>query len=125
MSGNTKCRKIMTECERYTLIFSYLIFIILSQSPASLSVLPGETVSITCTASQHCGNEFDWYLQKPGEAPKLLIYGASSRQSGIPDRFSGSGYGTEFTLKISGVQTEDAGDYYCQSYHDISRGKVK
>ncbi|KAJ8267623.1 hypothetical protein COCON_G00127950, partial [Conger conger] len=88
--------------------------IILTQSPAAQAVQQGDTVSISCTASQSISSYLHWYLQKPGQSPKLLIYDSTNRQSGIPDRFSGSGSGTQFTLKITGVQAEDAGDYYCQ-----------
>nr|ACQ58335.1 Ig kappa chain V-III region IARC/BL41 precursor [Anoplopoma fimbria] len=88
--------------------------IILTQSPGSQSVVPGQTVSIRCKASSTAGTCLNWYLQKQGESPKLLIHSATSLQSGISDRFSGSGSGTDFTLTISGVQTEDAGDYCCQ-----------
>ncbi|KAG5842523.1 hypothetical protein ANANG_G00178530, partial [Anguilla anguilla] len=94
--------------------------IVLTQDPAAQSVQLGETVSISCTASRSVyyssvsKNLLSWYLQKPGQAPKLLIYYGTGRPSGIPDRFSGSGSGTQYTLKITGVQAEDAGDYYCQ-----------
>uniref|UniRef100_A0A3Q3N8N7 Uncharacterized protein n=1 Tax=Mastacembelus armatus TaxID=205130 RepID=A0A3Q3N8N7_9TELE len=84
------------------------------------SVVPRQTVSIRCKASS--GYYLSWYQQKPGEAPKLLIYRTSNRWSGISSRFSGSGAGNgiDFTLTISGVQAEDAAVYYCQSEHYIN-----
>ncbi|MEQ2281634.1 hypothetical protein AMECASPLE_032463 [Ameca splendens] len=87
--------------------------IIMTQTPGSLSVVPGQTVSIKCKASLHVGTEVDWYLQKPGEAPKLLIYHVSNRQPGVSDRFRGTGSSTDFTLTINKIQAEDAGVYYC------------
>ncbi|KAG2466159.1 KVD39 protein, partial [Polypterus senegalus] len=78
--------------------------IIMTQSPSSLSARPGETVSINCKASSSITGSYkylSWYQQKAGEAPKLLIYWASTLQSGISSRFSGSGSGLDYTLTIS------------------------
>ncbi|EHA99434.1 Ig kappa chain V-II region RPMI 6410 [Heterocephalus glaber] len=97
--------------------------VVMTQTPLSLSITPGESVSISCRSSQSLlhsnGNTYlHWFVHKPGQAPRGLIYRISNRYSGIPDRFSGSGSGTDFTLKISRVEAEDAGVYYCvQSTH--------
>uniref|UniRef100_A0A3B4U1Y9 Ig-like domain-containing protein n=1 Tax=Seriola dumerili TaxID=41447 RepID=A0A3B4U1Y9_SERDU len=108
-------------------LVSVLIWTLLCFTQAK-SVQLGQTVSIDCKASptvtHRSGSQYylSWYHQKPGEAPKLLIYYTSDRFSGISSRFSGSGAGNgvDFTLIISGVQAEDAGVYYCQSLHSIN-----
>uniref|UniRef100_UPI003F778498 Light Chain of Fab BA8 n=1 Tax=Oryctolagus cuniculus TaxID=9986 RepID=UPI003F778498 len=96
---------------------------VLTQTPSPVSAAVGSTVTINCQSSQsvYSKNWLSWFQQKPGQPPKQLIYSASTLDSGVPSRFSGSGSGTQFTLTISGVQCDDAATYYCQgTYGDAS-----
>ncbi|CAI9541354.1 unnamed protein product [Staurois parvus] len=92
----------------------------MTQTPDSISVSPGQTITITCTSSSHTGDNIrcstclNWYQQKPGQRPTPIIWYASNLQTGAPDRFSGSGSGTDFTLTIRDIKDEDEAEYCCQ-----------
>uniref|UniRef100_A0A8D2DJB6 Ig-like domain-containing protein n=1 Tax=Sciurus vulgaris TaxID=55149 RepID=A0A8D2DJB6_SCIVU len=92
----------------------------MTQTPLSLPVTPGQPASISCRSSQSLlhskgKTHFYWFVQKSSQSPQGLIYQVSNQFTGVPDRFSGSGSGTDFTLKISRVEVEaeDGGVYYC------------
>ncbi|KAG5198906.1 hypothetical protein MG293_013858 [Ovis ammon polii] len=103
--------------------------------PSSVSGSLGQRVSITCSGSSSNVGRYGvgWYQQLPGSGLRTIIYGTSSRPSGVPDRFSGSRSGNTATLTISSLQAEDEADYYCaaedsSSYNGTvlqARGEVR
>ncbi|OBS82185.1 hypothetical protein A6R68_23823, partial [Neotoma lepida] len=97
--------------------------IVLTQTPASSSVSLGQKTTISCKSSESVDtygtNLMHWYQQKPGQPSKLLIYEASNLESGVPARFSGSGTGTDFTLTIHPVETDDAATYFCLQSNEL------
>uniref|UniRef100_A0A3P8PZT1 Ig-like domain-containing protein n=1 Tax=Astatotilapia calliptera TaxID=8154 RepID=A0A3P8PZT1_ASTCA len=126
----------LTKCADFSHVIaelSWLLYVFVSVSsesrgqytvtqPGAVSSAVGGSVNIKCRTSQdvhvYNNNHFlAWYQQRDGSPPKRLIYHASTRASGIPARFTGSGSNSDFTLTISGVQAEDAAVYYCQSLH--------
>ncbi|OBS79715.1 hypothetical protein A6R68_22082 [Neotoma lepida] len=85
----------------------------MTQTPSSLSASLGDRVTLGCQASEDISNFLSWYQQKPGEAPKRLIYYTNTLADGVPSRFSGSGSGTDYSLTINSLEYGDMGIYYC------------
>lgn len=83
----------------------------------SMSTSGRDRVLMSCKASHNVGIYVSWYQQEPGKSPKLLLYWASNRYTGVPDHFIGSGSGTDFILTISMSQAKDLADY-CQQLYD-------
>uniref|UniRef100_A0A5F8HB31 Ig-like domain-containing protein n=1 Tax=Monodelphis domestica TaxID=13616 RepID=A0A5F8HB31_MONDO len=90
--------------------------------PPSASAALGSSARLSCTLSSASSSYYVyWHQQSPGKAPRYLLYvtssGGTGRGDGIPERFSGSGSGTNRFLSISNVQPEDEADYFCQAYY--------
>uniref|UniRef100_A0ACB8FZS2 Uncharacterized protein n=1 Tax=Sphaerodactylus townsendi TaxID=933632 RepID=A0ACB8FZS2_9SAUR len=90
--------------------------------PASVSVSLGEMAILSCLISGSSGT-VSWYQQRPGQAPRFVLSGTSTRGDGIPDRFAGFTCGNISFLTIADLQAEDEADYYCGAvaHSDVTR----
>ncbi|EPQ16844.1 Immunoglobulin omega chain, partial [Myotis brandtii] len=96
---------------------------VLTQPPSASASL-GAVVKLTCTLSrEHSTYNIGWYQQRPGQAPRYIMYlksdGSHTKGDGIPDRFSGSSSGADRYLTISSLQSEDEAEYLCGASHSI------
>uniref|UniRef100_A0A5F8H0A8 Ig-like domain-containing protein n=1 Tax=Monodelphis domestica TaxID=13616 RepID=A0A5F8H0A8_MONDO len=90
--------------------------------PPSASAALGSSARLSCTLSSvSSAFPVTWHQQSPGKPPRSLLYvgsdGSTSRADGIPERFSGSGSGTNRFLSISNVEPEDEADYFCEAFY--------
>ncbi|KAG9465745.1 hypothetical protein GDO78_017808 [Eleutherodactylus coqui] len=96
--------------------------IVLTVSPEYTAVSPGDTAIFSCTGNSNVGGSLHWYQQKPGQPPKLLIRYTSTRQPGVPERFSGSASGSgsaaDYKLTITRVIEDDIAHYYCMQVYN-------
>nr|XP_028558593.1 immunoglobulin kappa light chain-like [Podarcis muralis] len=98
--------------------------IVITQTPASIQASPGDAVTIQCKASSSVTKYTVLYQFKSGQKPKLLIYDATNRFEGTPDRFSGSYGTTDFSFTINGVHVEDEAEYYCGQRQSLPLHRV-
>uniref|UniRef100_F7GJS3 Ig-like domain-containing protein n=1 Tax=Monodelphis domestica TaxID=13616 RepID=F7GJS3_MONDO len=114
------CLSLLTFCS------GSLSQLVLTQPPSASAAL-GSSARLSCTLSSgYSGNGVVWHQQSPVKAPRYLMWVGSNeginRGDGIPERFSGSGSGTNRFLSISNVQPEDEADYFCESYYSSGGG---
>lgn len=90
----------------------------MTESPSFLSASLGDQVTINCRATKNINKHLAWVQQKPGKSPRILIHFASNLLTGVPAKFSGSGSGTDYSLTINNLESEDIATYYCLQYSE-------
>ncbi|XP_067394299.1 immunoglobulin lambda-1 light chain-like [Emydura macquarii macquarii] len=96
-----------------------------SQSPAEVTVSPGQVVTLECAVANVGANQVHvhWIRQSPGQKPEGVLFFKMDlsiyRAAGIPDRFVPSRDASNKTLllTIRNVQEGDDSVYFCFAYY--------
>uniref|UniRef100_A0A8C7BM96 Ig-like domain-containing protein n=1 Tax=Neovison vison TaxID=452646 RepID=A0A8C7BM96_NEOVI len=89
----------------------------IKQNPQFLLLQEGKDFTISCNSSSIL-TSFQWYKQRPGGGPVLLISllkGGEVKQKRLTARFGESR--KDSSLHMEASQTADAGTYFCAGTH--------
>ncbi|CAJ1075158.1 immunoglobulin lambda-1 light chain-like isoform X2 [Xyrichtys novacula] len=99
--------------------------IVLTQTPAVLTVSPGQEAVLRCNIQRYDNVYVSWYKQNPGEAPQFVLNydhqdGDLNFGSGFSsDRFnSKSTSDIDYQFIIKRVEAGDSAVYYCNTWDD-------
>uniref|UniRef100_A0A667GEB0 Ig-like domain-containing protein n=1 Tax=Lynx canadensis TaxID=61383 RepID=A0A667GEB0_LYNCA len=83
------------------------------EGPVTLS--EGEPLTINCTYSTAVSPNLFWYVQYPGEGPRLLLKALRDKEKGSHKGFEATlqSKSKTFHLEKSSVQASDSAVYYC------------
>lgn len=92
----------------------------LNQSPQSMSILEGESISMSCIFSSTF-NTWLWYKQDPGKGPVLLVTLYKGGEIIRNEKLSAQlgGMRKDSFLNISAPELADAGTYFCAGQHSV------
>uniref|UniRef100_A0A670JWT8 Ig-like domain-containing protein n=1 Tax=Podarcis muralis TaxID=64176 RepID=A0A670JWT8_PODMU len=103
-----------------TVMASFLFLLALFFYCSGKSVLPGQSIKLSCTTSD-TGSAVRWFQQRSGQVPRFVHCESCSKGEGIPDRFTASRSGTVGYLTITNVQVEDEAVYYCCRWYSSTK----
>uniref|UniRef100_A0A8C6USX1 Ig-like domain-containing protein n=1 Tax=Neogobius melanostomus TaxID=47308 RepID=A0A8C6USX1_9GOBI len=104
---------------------------VVTQSPAALTMMRGETASMDCNLGTVTDQSARWYKQIPGEIPKYVLkfhhsFSKVEYGSGFsaPKFTSTNQDETSYRLIINNVDEGDSAIYHCTTWDDIAKEHV-
>ncbi|XP_074552767.1 immunoglobulin lambda-1 light chain-like isoform X1 [Halichoeres trimaculatus] len=105
--------------------------IVLTQTPAVLTVSPGQEAVLKCNIQRDDGNSVRWYKQVPGGVPQYVLrFYRSNSSPSFGSGFSSDRFNSKSTSKIDyqfiikRAETGDSAVYHCQTWDDSASAAV-